>query len=166
MKKFTAIAAALALSASLSACAGMPGANGQGGFQLDKQTIGTGIGAALGGLGGSMFGGGNGKLIGTAAGVAIGGYLGNQIGASLDRADKAYADRSLSQLQPGQSNSWQSSTGSRMTFVAGPQVQTPQNAPQNSVCRTYQLQTFEAKGGGTQSQGTACTADNGSTWNF
>lgn len=43
------------------------------------QLVGTGVGAALGGLVGSQFGGGNGKILTTVAGVAAGGYAGHQI---------------------------------------------------------------------------------------
>ena len=43
------------------------------------QLVGTGVGAALGGLLGSQFGGGNGKILTTVAGVAAGGYAGNQV---------------------------------------------------------------------------------------
>jgi uncharacterized protein YcfJ len=43
------------------------------------QLVGTGVGAALGGLVGNQFGGGNGKILTTIAGVAAGGYAGNQV---------------------------------------------------------------------------------------
>lgn len=44
-----------------------------------NRLVGTGIGAAVGGLVGSQFGGGNGKVLTTVAGVAAGGFAGNQI---------------------------------------------------------------------------------------
>lgn len=44
-----------------------------------NRLVGTGVGAALGGLVGSQFGGGNGKILTTVAGVAAGGYAGNQV---------------------------------------------------------------------------------------
>jgi uncharacterized protein YcfJ len=44
-----------------------------------NRLVGTGIGAAVGGLIGNQFGGGNGKVLTTVAGVAAGGFAGNQI---------------------------------------------------------------------------------------
>jgi surface antigen len=53
-----------------------------------KETIGTGVGAVLGGVAGSFIGKGAGKVVATVAGVAVGGYLGNRIGAMLDEEDQ------------------------------------------------------------------------------
>ena len=51
------------------------------------QLIGTGVGAALGGLVGSQFGGGNGKILTTVAGVAAGGYAGNRVENKVQQGD-------------------------------------------------------------------------------
>ncbi len=45
----------------------------------DKQLVGTGIGAVVGGLLGNRVGGGSGKVLATVAGAAAGGYAGNRI---------------------------------------------------------------------------------------
>jgi len=45
----------------------------------EHRLVGTAAGAALGGLLGHQFGGGNGKVLTTVAGAAAGGYAGNQI---------------------------------------------------------------------------------------
>ena len=44
-----------------------------------NRLVGTGIGAAVGGLIGNQFGGGNGKVLTTVAGAAAGGFAGNQV---------------------------------------------------------------------------------------
>jgi len=56
----------------------------------DNTFLGTGVGAALGGLLGSQFGKGSGQLAATGAGVFLGGMMGNSVGHSMDRADAAY----------------------------------------------------------------------------
>lgn len=91
-----------ALVLSLAACAG----NNYG----EKRTAGALIGAGVGGLLGSTIGGGSGRLAATAAGAVLGLALGNEIGASLDRADRLYANRSRQQaletVPTGESTTW------------------------------------------------------------
>ena len=82
MKLATVVAAGL-IGIALTGCAEDVGT---------KQTIGTVLGAAGGGLLGSQFGHGSGKLVATAAGVFVGGLLGSEIGRSLDKADRQAAD--------------------------------------------------------------------------
>ena len=74
----------LLISAGALALAGCQ-ANGQ------KETGGTVLGAAAGGLLGSQVGAGRGKLVGTALGTLAGAVLGAEIGRSLDNADRAMA---------------------------------------------------------------------------
>jgi uncharacterized protein YcfJ len=52
-----------------------------------KRLLGTGLGAAIGGVLGHQIGGGNGKTLATVAGVAAGGYAGNQIQKKTQDAD-------------------------------------------------------------------------------
>jgi uncharacterized protein YcfJ len=49
--------------------------------------VGTGVGAAVGGLVGNQFGGGNGKILATVAGVAAGGFAGNQLQQKVQQGD-------------------------------------------------------------------------------
>lgn len=63
--------------------------NGQG----NKQLIGTGTGAVLGGVIGSHVGKGSGQLVGVGIGTLLGALVGSEIGQSLDRADMMYANR-------------------------------------------------------------------------
>src|SRR5579871_2708320 len=85
MKKLLIKISAFAVAASLlTACQNETGMG-------DKQTGGTLVGAAAGGLVGSQFGGGSGKLVATGVGVLLGGLLGNAIGKSMDDEDKRRA---------------------------------------------------------------------------
>ena len=72
------LVAAIALAATLAACA--PGPYGP------NQTVGTLVGAGAGALIGNQFGHGSGKVAATAGGAVLGGILGNNVGASADRA--------------------------------------------------------------------------------
>ena len=56
-----------------------------------KETRGTILGAAGGGLLGSQVGSGSGQLLGIAVGTLAGAVLGADIGRSLDNADRAMA---------------------------------------------------------------------------
>jgi surface antigen len=58
-----------------------------------KQTAGTVLGAIGGGLLGAQVGSGAGQLAATAAGTLAGAWLGSEVGASLDRADRLYAQQ-------------------------------------------------------------------------
>lgn len=68
------------VAAILAGCA-----NGGG----DNAAIGTGLGAAVGGIAGSFVGRGNTRILGAVVGAAAGGLIGNRIGASLDEREKA-----------------------------------------------------------------------------
>ena len=57
----------------------------------DSEILGTGVGAALGGLLGSQFGHGDGRLAATGLGVFTGGLIGNSVGASVDRSSRGYS---------------------------------------------------------------------------
>lgn len=75
-KTFFAVLAALTLSACVTA-------------QNQNAVVGTGIGAAAGGLLGSQFGSGTGKLVGVGLGTLLGAGLGHQIGASADNQNQS-----------------------------------------------------------------------------
>ena len=86
------LAVALALAASLAACSTGPSYNLYS--NGPKQTAGTILGGAGGGLLGASIGknasGDRGYLY-TAAGTLLGAVIGNSIGQSLDAADQQYA---------------------------------------------------------------------------
>lgn len=52
------------------------------------QTLGTGAGAAAGGLLGSLIGGGNGRLLAVGAGTLLGAMAGNAVGSNIDRSNQ------------------------------------------------------------------------------
>lgn len=55
--------------------------------QDENKILGTVVGAALGGVLGNQFGGGNGKKVATAAGAVAGGYAGNQVQGNMQAGD-------------------------------------------------------------------------------
>ncbi len=75
----------LAMGLALGACASDAG---------PKQTGGTLIGAAMGGLAGATFGRGAGRHVAIGVGTLLGAYLGSEVGKSLDRSDRIHAARS------------------------------------------------------------------------
>ncbi|MGE5516200.1 MAG: glycine zipper domain-containing protein [Bacteroidota bacterium] len=104
-------AAALIVSVSLVGCATTQNGGGVGGMG-QKETVGTGAGALLGGIAGSFLGKGQGRIVGALAGAAIGGFVGNRIGAMMDEEDqKALQEQAKQALltQPDNSQvSWAS----------------------------------------------------------
>jgi len=102
MKSFSRIALAAVIAVPLVACENMQ--------NNPKQAGGTLLGAGLGALVGSQVGGGKGKLAAVALGALAGGWAGSEVGKSLDKADKAYAQRTaqdgLEYAQVGQTKAW------------------------------------------------------------
>lgn len=130
----------------------LAGCEGQG----QKQTGGTLVGAAAGGLLGSQFGGGVGKVAATALGVLAGGWLGSEVGKSLDNADKA-AMRQTSQYaleatKAGHTSNWSNpDSGNSGTVTPTKTYQTAEG----EYCREYQ-QTVTVAGKTQEAYGTAC----------
>ncbi len=153
MMKTTRTAIALAAMVSLAACATDAG---------EKQTLGTLIGAGLGGLAGSQIGSGTGQLAAVGAGVLLGGLLGSELGKSLDKADKLYAERaaqqSLERAPVGTTSSWSNpDSGNSGTFTPTRTYTASQGLP----CREYQT-TVTIEGRTQQAYGTACREPDGS----
>ncbi|MGH6717746.1 MAG: RT0821/Lpp0805 family surface protein [Alphaproteobacteria bacterium] len=150
---FGRLAAAGAVALTLAACATDAG---------PKQTVGTLVGAGLGGLVGAQIGSGGGQLAAVAAGTLLGAYLGSEVGASLDRADQAYADQaaqgSLETAPSGQSSTWSNpDSGNSGTFTPTSTYQ----AASGEYCREYQ-QTVTVGGQTEAAYGTACRQPDGS----
>ncbi len=153
MMKTTRTAIALAAMVSLAACVNDSG---------QKQTLGTLIGAGLGGLAGSQIGSGTGQLAAVGAGVLLGGLLGSELGKSLDKADRLYADRSAQQsletTRSGYTSSWSNpDSGNSGTFTPTRTYTASQGLP----CREYQT-TVTIDGQTQQAYGTACREPDGS----
>jgi len=154
MKK-TILILALMSSMALGACNTLQGAG-------NKQLIGTGGGAILGGLAGSQVGSGSGRLWATGAGVLLGALLGSEIGSSLDRADMAYAQQASNRATTapiGQKISWNNPETGNSGYI------TPVRDGRDSsgaYCREYQ-QTIYVGGKQESGYGTACRQPDG-TW--
>lgn len=128
-----------------------------------KQTMGTLLGAGLGALAGSQIGSGKGKLAAVAVGALAGAWAGSEIGASLDKADKLYAQRnaqnSLEYNQTGQTAGWKNpDSGHSGTFTP---TQTYRTAD-GTNCRNFET-TIYVDGKQETGQGRACRRADG-TW--
>ncbi|MEQ9170546.1 MAG: RT0821/Lpp0805 family surface protein [Rhodospirillales bacterium] len=150
--KFTGVAV---LALALTAC----GTDKQG----DKQTVGTLLGAGLGALAGSQFGGGKGQLAAVAVGALAGAWFGGETGKSLDKADKAYAQRTaqdaLEYNKTNQTASW-NNPDSKAAGTFTP-TKTYQTADGHN-CREYET-SIVVDGKTEKATGTACRQPDG-TW--
>ena len=127
----------------------------------NKQLIGGGSGAVLGGLLGSQIGDGSGQMWATGAGVLLGALVGSEIGASLDNADRAYANQANSQAHSapiGQRVTWNNPESGNSGYIV-PTRDGYDSA--NNYCREYQ-QTIVVGGKQQSAYGTACRQPDGS----
>lgn len=127
----------------------------------NKEMIGTGAGAVLGGLAGSQFGSGKGQLVGVGVGTLLGALAGSSIGSSLDKADMMYANRAQQQAYSapvGQTISWNNpDSGNSGTYTP-----TRDGYSNNGrYCREYS-QTIYVEGRSQTGYGTACQNPDGS----
>jgi len=151
----TRITSAAMVVLSLSACAELQ--------NNPKRSLGTLVGAGLGALVGSQIGGGTGQLAAVAIGALGGAYLGGEVGGSLDRADKAHAERAsrsaLEYTRTGQTVRWRNpDSGHSGTFTPTRTYQ----AANGRNCREYQT-TVSVGGQSKDAYGTACRQGDG-TW--
>ena len=145
---------AIALAVALTAAAATSDAG-------QKETIGTLLGAGLGGFAGSQIGSGTGKLVAVGAGVLLGGWLGREIGKSLDAADRsrmaAAQQHSLEYERTGTTTTWVNPDSGHSGSI------TPIKYYQDSAgqpCREYS-QTVVVSGRSETAYGTACRDANG-----
>ena len=154
MPKPAATTIALAAALMLAACAPDEGPKAGGGAL---------VGAVLGGIAGSAFGKGPGKVMAAATGAFLGTVIGHQVGRSLDRADRAYAARAVSQSlehEPsGGATVWRNpDSGNQGTVTPTRTYETPAGR----YCREYQ-HTVTVGGQSETAYGTACRQPDG-TW--
>jgi len=128
-----------------------------------KQTMGTLLGAGLGALAGSQIGSGKGKLAAVAVGALAGAWAGSEIGASLDKADKLYAQRnaqdSLEYNQTGQAKAWRNpDSGHSGTLTPTRTYRTAEG----QSCRDFET-TIYVDGKQETGKGRACRQADG-TW--
>jgi len=153
MKNFLLLGTVIG-SLALAGCESLPG-------EMNKQTIGSGAGAIVGGILGSKVGKGNGQLWATGIGVLLGTLVGSEVGRSLDKADIAYAQQANYEAHSapiGEEISWSNpDTGNYGTV-------TPTNDGQDNAgnyCREYQ-QTIYVGGQQEVGYGIACEQPDGS----
>ncbi|MDE2029510.1 MAG: glycine zipper 2TM domain-containing protein [Alphaproteobacteria bacterium] len=129
----------------------------------DATILGTGIGAAIGGLFGSQIGSGSGQAVATGIGVAAGAMIGNTVGQSVDQANRAPAYPAPTSygyddaLQPVFENPY------TPNYVAPPEPPPIYTDPSSGAyCREF---SQEASIGGREREvyGTACLQPDG-TW--
>lgn len=153
MKK-TILTLALISMAALAGCNTMSGAG-------NKQLLGTGGGAVLGGLAGSQIGSGSGALWATGAGVLLGALVGSEIGSSLDNADRAYAQQATTRAYSapvGETIRWNNPDSGNYGTITPTRSGTDNGG---RVCREYQ-QTIYVGGKQESGYGTACQQTDGS----
>lgn len=152
----TKLLAAVAIATiALTGCESM---NGMG----NKQLIGTGTGAVLGGVVGSKIGKGSGAMVGVGVGTLLGALVGSEIGQSLDRADMMYANRAQQTAygsRIGETVSWNNPDSGNYGTV------TPTREGRSTsgrYCREFS-QTIYVEGRQQTGYGTACQNPDG-TW--
>ncbi len=156
MKNFGLFAMCVAVLA-MSACQTLQGRG-------NKELIGGGSGAVIGGVLGSQVGDGSGRLIATGVGVLLGGLIGTEIGRSLDQADRAYAaqaNQRAYEAPVGETISWSNPESGNYGQV------TPVRNGTSSTgryCREFE-QTIFVGGRQETAVGTACENPDG-TWDI
>jgi surface antigen len=154
MKKLI-LTLALVSTVALGACESMNGAG-------NKQILGGAGGAVLGGLAGSQIGGGSGRLWATGAGVLLGALAGSEIGASLDKADRAYAQQAAYKANTapiGETITWNNPDSGNYGTVTP--VRDGRDSNSGAYCREFQ-QTIYVGGKQESAYGTACQQPDGS----
>lgn len=128
----------------------------------EKQTLGTLIGAGLGGLVGSQIGGGKGKMIAIGAGVLLGGLLGSEIGQSMDQTDRMYMEQatydSLENSPTGYETEWNNPDSGYQGIIRPLKTY---REPSGRYCREYQADITIGPET-VASYGTACRQPDGS----
>jgi len=149
------LAAAAVAALALAGCA----ANGAG----PKESIGTLLGAVVGGVAGSQVGDGRGQLVATGVGTLLGAYLGNEIGKSLDRADMLYMEQAEQQAIAapiGETIAWSNPDSGNSGTVTP--VRDGTDRESGAYCREFQ-QTVTVGGRSEEAYGQACRKEDG-TW--
>lgn len=87
---------------------------------MNKQQMGTGVGAVIGGVAGSQVAKSN-RVAGAVAGAAIGGLIGNRVGKYLNDQDKKRtADASTRTAQTGRPQQFRTNSGATVTTAPVP----------------------------------------------
>ncbi len=128
----------------------------------EKQTYGALLGAGIGALVGSQFGGGNGQLAATAVGAVGGAWIGSEVGKGMDEEDKMKdqetAQASLEYNKSGETSSWQNPD----TGNSGSYTPTSTYKSEGRDCREFES-TITVDGETQPATGRACRVEDG-TW--
>jgi surface antigen len=154
------VALALVSTLALGACAQNGDSNPWG--MGNKQTIGTGAGAVVGGILGSKVGHGGGQLWATGAGALLGAFAGSSIGQSLDQADKMYHEQAVEKAYAAPLNqtiAWNNPQSGHSGSVTP--IREGRQASTGNLCRQYK-QTIVIDGKTETANGTACQNADGS----
>jgi surface antigen len=130
----------------------------------NEELIGTGVGAAVGGLFGSQFGKGSGQLVSTGLGVAVGGAIGNNIGRDMEEQPSAPQDAYVPPSGDQAPIVYNSYAPNYVAPPAPPPAPPTTYVDQNNgtYCRPYS-QEIRIDGQIQESFGTACLQPDG-TW--
>jgi surface antigen len=134
----------------------------QGG-PVNKQQMGTLLGAAGGAAVGSQFGKGSGRIGMTALGTLAGAALGNSLGASLDRIDQQHAQRNFQQAMEtskvNQQLGWNNPDSGNSGYVTPTRTY---QTNEGTYCREFS-QKIQVGGKQQSAYGHACRQQDG-TW--
>ena len=151
-----AIAAAAALTLTVSGCGGM----GQ------NETAGSLIGGAVGAVVGHQFGDGTGQIAATALGAIIGAMVGGHVGESLDADSKgqakAAAQRALDSAEVGQPIQWHNPSNGGGAASGAIEITRLGRDANGRECREF-VHMVKVDGREEQEYGTACR-DAGGDW--
>jgi surface antigen len=126
----------------------------------DDALLGTGIGAAIGGLFGSQIGHGPGQFAATTTGVVVGGLVGNSVGHQMDEDSSRYpSGGSAVVIEPAPPIAYNGYTPNYVAPPAPPPTYVDPNA--GTYCREYS-QEIRIDGELKESYGTACLQPDGS----
>ena len=132
------------------------------GVDLDRETLGTVAGAALGGLAGAQFGDGKGQLAATGIGVLVGSLVGSEVGRRMDERDRIAANDAVLEAQSapiGEEITWNNPETNHYGSI------TPTRdgySESGDYCREFH-QTIHVDGRTEEATGVACRQSDG-TW--
>ncbi|MDB5410073.1 MAG: hypothetical protein JWL84_4985 [Rhodospirillales bacterium] len=120
--------------------------------------IGSGVGAAAGGLLGSKFGGGSGQTVMTIAGVLAGALAGGAVGRSMEPVDQGCISRTLEHSPSKKTVAWKNPDTNSSYWVTPTDTYQRQDG---TPCRHYQT-TALIDGHRQRLKGVACRQEDGS----
>lgn len=129
MKKLFTLLTMATLVVLFSGCTGTNRAG-----NVNKQNVGTVLGAVVGGIAGKQVGSGKANTAAIILGTLGGAYLGSQIGARMDKADEMEANAALEHRPDGYTKSWQNpNTGAKYAVTPTKTWTNPNGSP----CREF-----------------------------